>query len=77
MVWKKNTQRYKESAEQKCRQLLKEIDALNASEDAAYGHKDLEECGSAPVSMEAIAAQVSELNDQIQNESMTRFGFDH
>jgi transposase len=69
MVWKKNAQRYKESAEQKCRQLLKEIDALNASEDAAYGHKDLEECGSAPVSREAIAAQVNELNEQIKTTS--------
>jgi len=66
MVWKKNAQRYKASAEQKCRQLLKEIDALNAVEDAAYGNKDLEEYGCEPISQQVIAEQIDQLNEKVK-----------
>jgi len=37
MVWKKNAERYKASAEQKCLELFKQIDELNAAEDKEYG----------------------------------------
>lgn len=66
MVWKKNAQRYKASAEQKCRELLKEIDALNAVEDAAYGNKDLEEYGTEPISQQMIAEQIDQLNEKVK-----------
>lgn len=66
MVWKKNAQRYKASAEQKCRQLLKEIDALNSLEDAAYGNNDLEEYGSGPISQQVIADQIEQLNERVK-----------
>lgn len=46
MVWKKNAIRYQQATEQKCRELFKEIEALNEAEDKVYGNKDLEETGS-------------------------------
>lgn len=72
MVWKKNALRYKASAEQKCQQLLKEIDALNASEDFTYGNKDLEEYGSQPVSRQVLASQIDQLNEKIKNTSVKK-----
>jgi transposase len=45
MVWKKNAQKYKDLAEQKCRELFKQIDLLNQAEDQEYGYKNLEETG--------------------------------
>ncbi|MFC6196434.1 transposase, partial [Dyadobacter subterraneus] len=72
MVWKKNALRYKASAEQKCQQLLKEIDALNASEDFTYGNKDLEEYGSQPVSRQVLANQIDQLNEKIKNTSVKK-----
>ena len=72
MVWKKNAHRYKASAEQKCQELLKEIDALNVSEDLTYGNKDLEEYGSEPVSRQVLADQIDQLNEKIKNISVKR-----
>jgi hypothetical protein len=69
MVWNKNAHRYKASAEQKCQQLLKEIDALNASEDFTYGNKDLGEYGSQPVSRKILVDQIEQLNEKIKNTS--------
>lgn len=66
MVWKKNAERYKESAEQKCQELLKEIDALNTSEDLTYGNKNLEEFGSQPIDRQVMANQIDQLNDKIK-----------
>src|SRR5690606_28004943 len=37
MVWKKNAIHYQQATEQKCRELFKEIDALNEAENKAYG----------------------------------------
>lgn len=72
MVWKKNAHRYKASAEQKCQHLLKEIDALNASEDFTYGNRDLEEYGSQPVSRQVLASQINQLNEKIKNISVKK-----
>ena len=47
MVWKKNAERYKQSAEDKCKELFGQIDRLNADENKQYGDKDLEENGGA------------------------------
>ena len=68
MVWKKNAERYKEATEQKCRELFKKIDSLNATEDRQYGDKDLEETGqqaTGTITKETIAAQVDKLNEVI------------
>lgn len=45
MVWKKNAEKYKQLAEQKCLALTEEIDRLNEEENKVYGNKDLAETG--------------------------------
>lgn len=67
MVWKKNSERYKVGTEEKCRELFKQIEELNAAEEKQYGDQDLEEAGDqkARVTKEAIATQVNKLNKVI------------
>jgi transposase len=65
MVWKKNAVRYKEAAEQKCKELLIRIEELNNAEDGRYGNRDLEEVEpSAQGNLEEqIALQVNKLDN--------------
>ncbi|MFN5252475.1 MAG: IS1182 family transposase [Bacteroidota bacterium] len=67
VVWRKNAERYKTLAEEKCRELFKQIDALNQAEDAHYGDRNLEEMGSKQIAKEDIKAQVEKLNQVIEN----------
>jgi transposase len=69
MVWKKNAVRYKEATEQKCKELFRQIEEFNATEESSYGNKDLEEIGqAAQVSMEErIATQVERLDTIINS----------
>lgn len=68
MVWKKNAERYKEAAAQKCQELFKQIDELNATEDKEYGKSDLEEHGGATaITAEVIAEQVDKLNETLKS----------
>lgn len=69
MVWKKNAVRYKEATEQKCKELFRQIEELNSSEESTYGNCDLEETGyhASQVMGEQIAAQVEKLDDIINN----------
>jgi len=66
MVWRKNAERFKARAEQKCQELFKQIDALNAVEDLQYGEQDLAEMGRRPVSKEAITAGIEKLTEAIE-----------
>ena len=67
MVWKKNAERYKGQAEEKCKQLFKQIDGLNTQEDRQYGNGGLEENGeSSTVTKQAIDEQVLRLNEKIK-----------
>jgi len=67
MVWKKNAQRYKDKTEQKCRELFRQIEALNGLEDSQYGKRDLEEQGGAStITAEAIKGQVDNLNEKLK-----------
>jgi transposase len=69
MVWKKNAERFKEAAENKCKSLFREIDEMNMAEDKAYGDRDLEETGgevSESITKETIAQQVDKLNKVIE-----------
>jgi len=69
MVWKKNAERYREAAENNCRNLFDQIDQLNVAEDKVYGDKDLEESGpktSQTITKETIAEQVNKLNGVIE-----------
>jgi hypothetical protein len=69
MVWRKNAVRYKEATEQKCKELFKQIEALNRSEESAYGSHDLEETGyGAPANLaEQITGQVRKLDTIINS----------
>ena len=67
VVWKKNSERYKAIAEQRCQELFKEIDELNAAEESHYGDEDLEEIGVRPVTKDAVAKGVEKLNKVIEN----------
>ncbi len=68
MVWKKNAERYKLKAEQKCQALFKEIDALNAAEEKQYGHTDLEENGDgSSLSKEDINEHIERLNGKLKS----------
>jgi transposase len=69
-VWKKNSERFKQKAEEKIKELLREIDRLNEAEDKLYGDRDLEEFGGNGTLNEAhIRKQVSRLNKIIETTS--------
>lgn len=74
VIWKKNTERYKKMAEEKCLTLFKEIEALNEAEEKAYGDNDLEEIGEsgAPLTREKIQEQVEALNRTIEKTADSR-----
>lgn len=74
MIWKKNAERYKKMAEEKCRALFKEIEALNEAEEKAYGNNDLEERGenSALLTTETIQEHVKKLNTTIEKTEESR-----
>ncbi len=67
MVWKKNSERYEGKSSEKCRQLFKEIDTLNAAEDKQYGNKDLEETGdqAKPITQKEMNEKLQTLNQTI------------
>jgi transposase len=66
MVWKKNAERYKACAEQKCLELFKQIDELNAAEDKEYGNNNLEQSGeSSAITEKDISDRVQTLNKKI------------
>ena len=67
MVWKKNAARYKEAAAQKCQELFKKIDELNAAEDKEYGQNNLEQSGEqTTVTAKDIEERVQTLNKKLQ-----------
>jgi transposase len=67
MVWKKNAVRYKEAAEQKCVELFKQIDELNAAEEKEYGQSNLEVSGEqTTVTAKDIDERVQTLNKKMQ-----------
>jgi transposase len=72
MVWKKNAERYKLLAEDKCRALFQQIDILNQEEEKQYGELDLEEMGKQPIDQQTVARQVEKLNQVIGKTSDNR-----
>jgi transposase len=68
MVWKKNAERYKQTAEEKCEDVLRQIEALNEAENQQYGDRDLEETGTGKLSItqEKIGEKISQLNSIIE-----------
>ncbi len=74
MVWRKSAAKYKDLAEQKCKELFKQIDLLNEAEDKQYDTKDLEETGSncSTITPEAIDQQVAKLNKVMQQATVAK-----
>lgn len=72
MVWRKNADRYKRLAEQRCQMLFKEIDALNQAEDSQYGEQDLEELADQPIDQQRVAQHIEKLNQVIDKTSDKR-----
>lgn len=68
VVWKKNASRFKQRAEEKCKVLFKQIDAVNATEDKEYGQTDLEENGQQTmVSKSEIEDHIERLNQKMKS----------
>ena len=66
-VWKKNAKRYKESTEEKIRELLHYIEESNKAEDQSYGDKDLEELGDGKdIDGEELGRKIQELKETIE-----------
>lgn len=70
VVWAKNTQRYKERVQQKIRELLEEIEAVNEAEQEEFGDKDLPELGEeANIDSERLKEKVEQLNERLRQQS--------
>jgi hypothetical protein len=69
VVWEKRSHKYKGRVQQKIKELLQEIDEVNAAENAEYGDKDLEEKGGSGSDggMDAakLAEKMAELNRRL------------
>jgi len=68
MVWKKSAMKYKALAEEKCRELFREIDLINEAEDKTYGNKNLEETGdqAEEITPEKIEERTKKFNEVIE-----------
>jgi transposase len=69
VVWEKRNRRYKERLQKKIEELLAEIEAVNAAENAEYGDKDLEEMGGSGsgggMNAGKLAEKMAELNQRL------------
>ena len=66
-VWAKSTRRYKKDLQEKVRQLLDDIDEIEAEEEALYGEKDLEEVGEeAQIDSQKMKEAMERLNERLR-----------
>lgn len=66
-VWKKNVKRNKAKLQERIKDLIKHIDAINKKEDEEYGDRDLEEVGEeSTISSEKIKEKVAEINQKLK-----------
>ena len=69
VVWAKSRAKYQERLREKVKELLKEIDAVNAAEDEAYGDKDLDEKeGGGEIDAEKLEKKIEELNRRLKEQ---------
>jgi transposase len=67
VVWAKSRAKYQERLQDKVKELLKEIDAINEAENKAYGDKDLEELGDGGgIDAEKLEQKIAELNQRLK-----------
>jgi hypothetical protein len=68
-VWRKRTEKYKASLQEKVRALLDEIDELEAAEEAQYGDKDLEEVGEGKeIGTEKLKEVADKINQKLKKD---------
>jgi len=70
VVWAKSRGKYQERLREKVKELLKEIDAVNAAEEAEYGDKDLDEMegGKGGIDAERLEKKIDELNRRLREQ---------
>lgn len=74
-VWKKNTERYKESVQQRVRELLRQIEEINQDEEKKYGNKDLPEMGEdSSISSEQIKERANQISGKIKEKTKLTTG---
>jgi len=72
-VWRKNTERYKKQLGEKVKQVLKEIEEINAKEDQFYGDKSLEELGrNNNINSEKIKKAADTLNKKLKDKGNSK-----
>lgn len=68
-VWRKSTEKNKDKLQEKVRNLLKEIDEIEATEEASYGEKDLEEMGEGKeIDAEELKKAAQRINEKLKKE---------
>jgi len=68
-VWRKSTKRYKEGLQKKVRELLDDIDELEAAEEKRYGEQDLEEVGEGKeINAEELKEAAERINERLKKD---------
>ena len=66
-VWAKSTRRYKQQLQEKVKELILQIEQVNAAENAEYGERDLEEMGpDEPLDSQKLEQKIQELNQRLK-----------
>ena len=74
VVWAKRTQRYQARVREQIGDLVKQIEQVNADEQAAYGDADLEErgeAGPADLNAEQLRQRIDALNQQLRDSQLS------
>jgi transposase len=68
-VWRKSTEKNKTKLQEKVKQLLDEIDEIEAAEEEEYGDKDLEEMGEGKeIDVEKLKEAVRKINERLRQQ---------
>jgi transposase len=69
-VWRKSTEKNKAKLQEKVKQLLDEIDEIEASEEEEYGDKDLEEMGEGKeIDVEKLKEAARKINERLRQQT--------
>ena len=72
ITWRKSTERYKARVQERVREILAEVEAINEAEDDLYEGKDLPERGEdAEISSEQIRAAAKEIEEKVSKKDST------
>lgn len=72
-VWRKNTERYKTGLQEKVRELLDEIEEIQAIEDNEYGEDDLKEVGEGKeINAEELKKVAERINKKLNKDPKNR-----